>query len=118
MKFTDLQLRNCPLLRDLQPLKHLPLTSLTLSNCPQVRDLEPLKGMPLKTLTIDLTGVTDLKPLQAMRLEDISLTPNNITQGMDILRGMKSLQTIGIGAGQPLPSAEFWARYDDGEFKK
>jgi hypothetical protein len=33
---------------------------------------------------------------------------------------MKSLKTIGIGkeANEVWPSAEFWARYDKGEFKK
>jgi hypothetical protein len=32
-----------------------------------------------------------------MPLEDIHLTPKNITRGLDILRDMKSLKTIGIG---------------------
>ena len=31
-----------------------------------------------------------------MPLEDIRLTPKNITRGLDILRDMKSLKTIGI----------------------
>ena len=54
-----------------------------------------------------------------MELEDIRLTPKNITQGLDILRDMESLKTIGISyAGLPVwPAAEFWARYDKGEFK-
>ena len=53
-------------------------------------------------------------------MEDIRLTPKNIAQGLDILRGMKSLKTIGIGINQSQawPAAEFWARYDKGEFKK
>jgi hypothetical protein len=53
-----------------------------------------------------------------MQLEDIRLTPKNITRGLDILRDMKSLQTIGIEWNQSWPAAEFWARYDRGEFKK
>jgi hypothetical protein len=65
-----------------------------------------------------LSGVTDLTPLQAMQLEHIHLTPKNITQGLDILRGMKSLKTIGSAYGPNMPAAEFWARYDNGEFKK
>ena len=82
-------------------------------------DLSPLKGMPLKGLYIYGTGVTDLTPLQGMPLEEIRLTPKNITQGLDILRDMKSLKTIGIAlATQVWPAAEFWARYDKGEFKK
>jgi eukaryotic-like serine/threonine-protein kinase len=127
------------LVRDLSPLKGLPLTSLSLSHCPEVQDLSPLKGlslsllfvddtpvrdlaplkdMPLKRLYVDAPGVTDLKPLQAMQLEDIRLTPQNVTQGLDILRNMKSLMTIGLSHYQAWPAAEFWARYDKGEFKK
>jgi hypothetical protein len=55
-----------------------------------------------------------------MELEDIRLTPKKISQGMDILRDMESLKTIGLNADstQVWPAAEFWARYDKGEFKK
>jgi hypothetical protein len=42
--------------------------------------------MPLMRLVIDNTGITDLTPLQRMPLEDIRLTPKNITKGLDILR--------------------------------
>jgi len=78
-----------------------------------------LKGMPLKTLGFEETGVTDLRPLQAMQLEVIILTPKDITQGLDILRDMKSLRWIGVIPWvQPWPAAEFWNRYEKGEFKK
>jgi hypothetical protein len=70
------------------------------------------KGMPLKVLLIQSTDITDLTVLQGMPLEYISLTPKNITRGLDMLRDMKSLKTI-----QALPAAEFWERYDKGEFK-
>jgi hypothetical protein len=79
--------------------------------------LAQFKGMPLKRLWIQNTVVTDLTPLQGMSLEDICLTPKNITKGLDILRDMKSLKTIGIG-NQAWPAAEFWERYDKGEFKE
>jgi hypothetical protein len=68
--------------------------------------------------TVDGTGVTDLKPLQAMQLEQFFLTPKNITQGLDVIRGMKSLTEIGIHHYATWPAAEFWTRYDKGEFKK
>jgi hypothetical protein len=83
-----------------------------------VRDLEPLKGMPLKSLYVDAPGITDLKPLQAMQLEEIRLTPKNITQGLDILRDMKSLKTIGLSHYKYWPAAEFWDRFAKGEFKE
>jgi hypothetical protein len=55
-----------------------------------------------------------------MPLEDIRLTPGNITQGLNVLRGMKSLKTIGTGwfDTPTWPPAEFWARYDKGKLKK
>jgi hypothetical protein len=50
-------------------------------------------------------------------LEDIRLTPRTIIKGLDILREMKSLKTIGIDYTQAWPAAEFWERYAKGEFK-
>jgi hypothetical protein len=76
-----------------------------------------VKGMPLKLLWIDHTDITDLTPLQGVPLEDIRLTPKNITRGLNILRDMKSLKTIGIDYNHAWPAAEFWQRYDKGEFK-
>ncbi len=88
-------------------------------NGTKVRDtgLAHLKGTPLKVLRIDNTGITDLTPLQRMPLEEMRLTPKNITKGLDILRAMKSLKTIGINGEQSWPAAEFWERHDKGEFK-
>ena len=80
--------------------------------------LAHFKGMPLRLLRIYNTEITDLTPLQGMPLEDIHLTPKNITRGLDILRAMKSLKTIGIEWNQAWPAAEFWERYDKGEFKE
>jgi hypothetical protein len=56
--------------------------------------------------------------LKGMPLEDIRLTPKNITRGLEILRDMKSLKTIGINYTQAWPAAEFWARYKQGQFKE
>jgi len=72
----------------------------------------------LKRLDLQGTKVADLSPLLDMPLEEIRLTPKNITnQGLDILRNMKSLKTIGTDWNQVWPAAEFWARYEKGEFK-
>ena len=138
MPLTFLSLNSCPI-RDLSPLKGMPLTFLGLSHCrqvqdlsdlkglslttlfvddTQVRDLEPLRNMPLKLLYIYAPGVTDLTPLQNLQLQDIRLTPKNITQGLDILRAMKSLKSIGLTHYQTWPAVEFWTRYEKGEFKK
>jgi hypothetical protein len=73
--------------------------------------LDHFKDMPSRVLRIHNTGITDLTALQGLPLEDIRLTPKNITKGLDILRTVKSLKTIGIGADQAWPAAEFWERY-------
>jgi hypothetical protein len=80
--------------------------------------LAHFKAMPLMVLWIYRTRITDLNPLQGMPLEDIRLTPKNIIRGLDTLRDMKSLKTIGINWDQSWPAAEFWKRYDKGEFKE
>jgi len=80
--------------------------------------LTSFKGMPLKSLWIFKTDVTDLTPFQGMPLEEIRLTPKSITRGLEILRDMKGLKTIGVESNQSWPAAEFWERYDKGEFKE
>ncbi|HEX3658087.1 MAG TPA: serine/threonine-protein kinase [Pirellulales bacterium] len=85
---------------------------------PQVSDLSPLRGAPLTTLDCVGTAVSDLSPLAGMSLTEIQFTPKNIVQGLDIVRQMKSLKTIGGGSTENLPPAEFWKKYDAGEFGK
>jgi len=121
MPLTSLSLFECGEVLDLTPLKGMPLTTLVLTHCGQVRDLTPLKGMPLITLNLHGCGeVGDLTPLQGMNLSQIYFTPRNITKGMDILRQMKSLKTIGVGWGgdkDTFSPEQFWKRYEAGEFK-
>ncbi len=95
------------------------LTHLYLAGT-QVSDagLAQFKGTPLMVLWIYRTGITDLSPLQGMPLEEIRLSPKNITRGLDLLRDMKSLKTIGVEWNQAWPAAEFWERYDRGDFKE
>jgi hypothetical protein len=100
-------------LKNCKALTHLNLAGTNVSD----PGLAHFKGMPLMMLWIQNTGITDLTPLQGMPLEDIRMTPKNITKGLDILRDMKSLKTIGIDWNQVWPAAEFWQRYDKGEFK-
>jgi len=100
--------------KDCRALTHLLLGRTKVSDA----GLANFKGMPLSLLWIEQTGITDLTPLQGMPLEDIRLTPKDITKGLDILRGITSLKTIGIDWNQSWPAAEFWERYDKGEFKE
>jgi len=108
-----LNLSLCKEVQDLTPLHGLPLTSLGLRGCEKVQDLTPLQGMPLSSL--DLTycaGVQDLTPLKELPLTSLN-TPKNNIKGIEVLRQIKSLQTInGIKAN------EFWKKHDAGEFNK
>lgn len=68
----------------------------------------------------DLSAYTDIDalPEQVGFLLRHHLAPENITKGLDMLRDMKSLKTIVTGTNRALPAAEFWERYDKGEFTK
>jgi formylglycine-generating enzyme required for sulfatase activity/Leucine-rich repeat (LRR) protein len=102
---------------DLAALKGLRLNLLDIRNCVQVRNLEPIKGMPLTQLWAFNTGFTDLTPLQDMPLEDARLTPKNVTRGLEVLREMKTLKSIGVDDRQYWLPAKFWEHYDKGDFK-
>jgi hypothetical protein len=116
MPLTELGLSHCQAIRDLSVLNGMSLTALLLDDTP-VRDLTPLIGLPLKRLYIDAPGVTDVRPLQGMQLELLCLTAKNITHGLEILRKMHSLKTIGTDHYHTWPAAEYWSRYERGEFK-
>ena len=53
-----------------------------------------------------------------MNLVNIVITPQSITKGLDIIRHMKSIRFIGVTADAKLSPAEFWKKYDAGEFGK
>jgi serine/threonine protein kinase len=133
MKLTELSVASCHNVRDLALLKGMPLTFLAIGGTGVV-DLKPLKGMPLAWISLRDTNVEDLTPLQGMplqslyieecerihdltpleelRLKDVHLKPKNIKQGMNALRRMKSIENINT-----MPVADFWKKYDAGEFK-
>jgi serine/threonine protein kinase/Leucine-rich repeat (LRR) protein len=115
MPLTDLRCRETPV-SDLSPLKGMPLKLLGCEGT-KVTNLSPLGGMPLTRLSIEDTPVSDLSSLNGISLTSISLTPKNITKGIEAIRQMKSLQTIGPHWNEQFPPAEFWKKYDAGEFK-
>ncbi len=59
-------------IRDLSPLKGLPLERLDLRGT-RVEDLTPLKGMPLRELYLESTNVSDLSPLKGAPLRVLYL---------------------------------------------
>ena len=123
---TDISpLRDLPLQRlallgtpvwDLSPLKGKMLSDLNIQDS-KVKSLEPLRGMPLTTLYMGRTEVSDLTPLEGMKLEVLSFSEERIARGIEIVRGMKSMQTIhmiGIGLKSSSSSpVEHWKAYDD-----
>ncbi|OAI48206.1 hypothetical protein AYO44_07540 [Planctomycetaceae bacterium SCGC AG-212-F19] len=140
MKLTTLNLNNCGLVQDLAPLRGMPLTTLYISGCSQLRDLAPLHDLPLSTLslrdcgqlqdvaplrgmkltTLDIRGcgqVRDLVPLAETTLAEVYVSPKGTGRGIEGLRQLKTLKTVVVDDNRRFPTAEFWKRYDAGEFK-
>lgn len=115
-----LWLTGCPV-SDIRPLQEVPsLVSLTIAET-RVSDLSPLKAHPsLRRLHIAGSEVTDLSPLKWMQLTRLIFTPRRINRGMRFARQMETLRQIDVefdGAHRPMSAAEFWRRYDAGEFQ-
>ena len=116
MKLSSLNIASVPIV-DLAPLKGMPLNHLT-CNHTMISDLTPLTGMPLNELNVFATHVTDLSPLQGTRLNLLQFSPVAISKGVDVIRQMRSLKSIGTGLNESFPADEFWKKYDAGEFTK
>ena len=103
---------------DLSPLREMPLTEFTAGA--RVSDLSPLRNAPLARLLCDGSAVVDLSPLAGMNLIDFQFTPRSIIKGLDVVRQMKSIKWIGTSSSwsKKWPPAEFWKKYDAGEFGK
>lgn len=116
MKLTTLNIAGVPV-SNLSPLKDMPLRDLVFNHT-GVTDLSPLKGMPLEILGLDGTDLSDLSPLKGMNLQTLVWTPKNIRRGVDTIRQMRSLKSIGTSHLSIFPADEFWKRYDAGEFTR
>jgi len=111
MQLTSLRLDGTNV-KNLEPLKEMPLTYLNLQGT-KVENLEPLKGMPITSLYLHGTMVSDLRALKDMeKLTEIYFTSKNIKYGMEELHQIKTLGKI-----NGMPPADFWKKYDAGEFK-
>lgn len=101
--------------KDISPLKGKPMVSLDIQGT-QVDSLQALEGMvTLKRLNIADTNIADVSPLRGMQLQRITLTPQNIKTGMEILKAMSSLTEIKTSMEAPAQSsAQFWEKYDAG----
>ena len=120
MDFGTLWLRETAI-DDLSVLAGKSPVSLDLEDAP-VDDLTPLAEMiSLERLNIAGTQVSDLSPLADLRQKRLIFTPAKIKDGLEAIRGMSSLSELDVEfvEGQPRMSpAEFWAKYDAGEFTR
>jgi hypothetical protein len=101
-------------------LSGLPLSGLKSLDIERtaVSSLVPLSGsLQLVRLNIAESAVTDVTALQGLRLQRITLSPERITAGMEVLRGMDSLKQIQTSINEPMSAADFWKRYDLGVYK-
>jgi serine/threonine protein kinase len=97
-------------------LRGLQLQQLIL-NYSNIGDLSPLTEMPLQVLYLQDAEVVDLTPLAKCPLETLFFSPEKIVRGMDVLRKMPTLKIIGKDTTEKnQTAAEFWARYDRGEY--
>ena len=60
--------------RDLEPIRDMPLQRLFLAGCEELVDIRPLQGMPLMDLDLSGTGVTDLGALRGLKLKYLVLS--------------------------------------------
>jgi hypothetical protein len=103
----------------LEPLRGTPLKFLSLDGSnSRPLSLEPLTESPLKYLTIGYNGaIRDLRPLTSLPLEEIELrTPVEHAYPPESLKALR--QNTSLKLINRYPAAEFWKRYDAGEFKK
>jgi Leucine-rich repeat (LRR) protein len=110
LNLTGLKVADLSAIRNMTSMRDLVLTRTPLA------DLAVVKDLNLRSLCVEGTKLSDLSALQRMNLVELRLTPKNISKGLEVIRDMKSLKTIGLMTNQVWPAAEFWERYDQGEF--
>jgi len=83
---------NDPTVRDISPLKGLPLDTLDLSLC-HISDISDLKGMPLSGLLLEGTAVSDISVVKEMPLKILYL---GSTRAKDLspLAGSQTLKQL------------------------
>lgn len=94
----SIQVQLSPPVTDISSLQGLPLNVL-ISVGTDIRDLKPLRGMPLTFLSL-LTNpqLADITPLKGMALEELELSQTSVCD-IGVLRGMP-LRSLGIGSTQ------------------
>jgi len=101
----------------LTPLRHSRIKELCIIDT-NANNLEPLKNLPLIKLYISGSPVCDLSPLAGMELRELIFSPSQVTNGIEVIRSMKSLKRIGINPPRTFPASEFWERMDNDKLSK
>jgi tetratricopeptide (TPR) repeat protein len=102
---------------NLAPLKDMPLGYLKVSGCPKIKDLSPLRGLPLEQVDLTSTAVSDLSALRDVpTLKDLDISQTSVTN-LSPLRGLQ-LVSFGMSAceipdisplrGMPLERLTLW----------
>jgi internalin A len=106
--------------KDIAALAGSPLVSVTLHRT-KVEDLGPLAQTRIQRIHIGETPVMDLTPLAGLPLTRLVFDPDKIQKGIDGIRGITTMAEIGTKFEEDLntllPPAQFWSKYDAGEFK-
>jgi hypothetical protein len=92
----------------------MPIEQLLLENS-SVKTLAAVKGMPLRWLNICRTEISDVTPLRDSPMETMYWEPNQIEQGMDVLRAKTTIANFWVPtqSGFKLYFRDnFWAQYD------
>jgi len=76
-------------IKDLEPLRGIPLNSVHLSEMPQITSLEPLRDMPLHRVHLQRVGIADLSPLAGMPLTRLHLGVGTAFDDFSALRNKR-----------------------------
>ena len=100
--------------KDLGPLVGSAVVSLSIDDT-KVEDVEALRGSMVERLSMARCKVADLSPLGGVPLTRLVFSPGSASKGMDEVRGIKTMQEIGLDFEKRLKPAEFWKAYDAGQ---
>jgi hypothetical protein len=89
---------------DLRPLVGMRLVNVEFAACPQLKDLSPLRGMPLQIVDIRRTPITDLTPLKGAPLRVLIGSQATLVAHRQLLDATPTLTHLNIKT-----VAEFWA---------
>lgn len=121
LKHLDIGLN--PQIAHLRALKGMPLKDVRIDNCPKIKDISVLKKMPLKFLSIfGNKAVKDYSVIGTLKLETLCFTPTLLKpEELQQLRNIKSLKRLATSWAEyrkERSPEEFWRLFEAQELKK